>query len=152
MILRELTTIPGQLFNRADIIRSQQVLMSMGYFNQEKMDVQPHPNEADGTVDITYVVEETSSDQLSLSAGYGATGFMLTAGIAFNNFSTKKLFKKEAWNPIPGGDGQRIALNASVSTKYYQYYSFSFTEPWLGGKKPNSLTIGVYYQRQNIKK
>ncbi len=149
VILRELTTVPGQLFNRSDIIRSQQVLMSMGYFNQEKMDVQPHPNEADGTVDITYVVEETSSDQLSLSAGYGATGFMLTAGIAFNNFSTKKLFKKEAWNPIPGGDGQRIALNASVSTKYYQYYSFSFTEPWLGGKKPNALTIGAYYQRQN---
>ena len=149
VILRELTTIPGQLFNRSDIIRSQQVLMAMGYFNQEKMDVQPHPNEADGTVDITYVVEETSSDQLSLSAGYGATGFMLTAGIAFNNFSTKKLFKKEAWNPIPGGDGQRIALNASVSTKYYQYYSFSFTEPWLGGKKPNALTIGAYYQRQN---
>lgn len=149
VILRELATVPGQLFNRSDIIRSQQMLMSMGYFNQEKMDVQPHPNEADGTVDITYVVEETSSDQLSLSAGYGATGFMLTAGIAFNNFSTKKLFKKEAWNPIPGGDGQRIALNASVSTKYYQYYSFSFTEPWLGGKKPNALTIGAYYQRQN---
>ena len=149
VILRELTTIPGQLFNRADIIRSQQMLMSMGYFNQEKMDVQPRPNEADGTVDIVYVVEETSSDQLSLSAGYGATGFMLTAGITFNNFSTKKLFKKEAWNPIPGGSGQRISLNASVSTKYYQYYSFSFTEPWLGGKKPNALTFGAYYQKQN---
>jgi outer membrane protein insertion porin family len=149
VILRELTTIPGQLFNRADIIRSQQVLMSMGYFNQEKMDVQPRPNEADGTVDINYVVEETSSDQLSLSAGYGATGFMLTAGVTFNNFSTKKLFKKEAWSPIPGGDGQRISINASVSTKYYQYYNFSFTEPWLGGKKPNALTFGVYYQRQN---
>ena len=149
VILRELTTIPGQLFNRADIIRSQQVLMSMGYFNQEKMDVQPKPNEADGTVDITYVVEETSSDQLSLSAGFGAAGFMLTAGITFNNFSTKKLFKKDAWNPIPGGDGQRISLQASVSTRYYQYYSFSFTEPWLGGKRPNALTLGAYYQRQN---
>ena len=149
VILRELTTIPGQLFNRSDIIRSQQVLMSMGYFNQEKMDVQPKPNEADGTVDINYVVEETSSDQLSLSAGYGATGFMLTAGITFNNFSTRKLFKKDAWNPIPGGDGQRISLQASVSTKYYQYYSFSFTEPWLGGKRPNALTLGAYYQRQN---
>lgn len=149
VILRELTTIPGQLFNRADIIRSQQVLMGMGYFNQEKMDVQPHPNETDGTVDITYVVEETSSDQLSLSAGYGAAGFMLTAGITFNNFSTKKLFKKNSWSPIPGGDGQRISLQASVSTRYYQYYSFSFTEPWLGGKKPNALTFGVYYQRQN---
>ena len=148
VIMREITTIPGQLFNRADLIRTQQVLMSLGYFNQEKMDVQPKPNEADGTVDINYVVEETSSDQLSLSAGYGATGFVITAGIAFNNFSTKKFFKKDAWTPIPGGDGQRLALNVSTNGKWYQYYNMSFTEPWLGGKKPNALTIGVYYQKQ----
>lgn len=149
VILREVTTIPGQLFNRADIIRTQQVLMSLGYFNQEKMDVQPKPNEADGTVDINYVVEETSSDQLSLSAGYGASGFVITAGIAFNNFSTKKFFKKDAWTPIPGGDGQRLALNVSTNGNWYQYYNVSFTEPWLGGKKPNALTTGVYYQRQS---
>lgn len=148
VIIREITTIPGQLFNRADIIRTQQVLMSLGYFNQEKMDVQPKPNEADGTVDITYVVEETSSDQLSLSAGYGATGFVITAGIAFNNFSTRNFFKKEAWNPIPGGDGQRLAFNVSTNGSWYQYYNLSFTEPWLGGKKPNALTMGVYYQKQ----
>ena len=148
VILREVTTIPGQLFNRADIIRTQQVLMSLGYFNQEKMDVQPKPNEADGTVDINYVVEETSSDQLSLSAGYGAMGFVITAGIAFNNFSTKKLFKKDAWTPIPGGDGQRLSLNVSTTGQFYQYYNVSFTEPWLGGKKPNALTVGVFYQRQ----
>ncbi|MCQ2284324.1 MAG: BamA/TamA family outer membrane protein [Bacteroidales bacterium] len=148
VILREITTIPGQLFNRADIIRTQQVLMSLGYFNQEKMDVQPKPNETDGTVDITYVVEETSSDQLSLSAGYGATDFVITAGIAFNNFSTYKLFKKDAWTPIPGGDGQRLALNVSTNGSWYQYYNLSFTEPWLGGKKPNALTAGVYYQKQ----
>lgn len=148
VIMREITTIPGQLFNRADIIRTQQVLMSLGYFNQEKMDVQPKPNETDGTVDINYVVEETSSDQLSLSAGYGATGFVITAGIAFNNFSTYKLFKKDAWTPIPGGDGQRLALNVSTNGSWYQYYNLSFTEPWLGGKKPNALTAGVYYQKQ----
>lgn len=149
VIMREITTIPGQLFNRADLIRTQQVLMSLGYFNQEKMDVQPKPNEADGTVDINYVVEETSSDQLSLSAGYGATGFVITAGIAFNNFSTYKLFKKDAWTPIPGGDGQRLALNVSTNGQWYQYYNLSFTEPWLGGKKPNALTVGLYYQKQS---
>lgn len=149
VIMREISTIPGQLFNRADIIRTQQMLMSLGYFNQEKMDVQPKPNEADGTVDINYVVEETSSDQLSLSAGYGATGFVITAGIAFNNFSTYKLFKKDAWTPVPGGDGQRLALNVSTNGSWYQYYNLSFTEPWLGGKKPNALTMGVYYQKQS---
>ena len=148
VILREVTTLPGQLFNRADIIRSQQVLLSLGYFNQEKMDVRPTPNEADGTVDIEYIVEETSSDQLELSAGYGAAGFVLSAGVSFNNFSFKKFFKKDAWTPIPSGDGQKLALKISVSTKWYQSYSLTFVEPWLGGKKPNTLSANVYYQRQ----
>lgn len=148
VILRDVTTIPGELFNRADIIRTQQVLLSLGYFNQEKMDVQPKPNENDGTVDINYVVEETSSDQLFLSAGYGAGGFVMSAGITFNNFSTRKLFKKDAWTPIPGGDGQRLSLSVSTNGTRYQYYNFSFTEPWLGGKRPNSLTAGLFYQKQ----
>lgn len=148
VILREVTTLPGQLFNRADIIRSQQVLLSLGYFNQEKMDVHPTPNEADGTVDIEYVVEETSSDQFELSAGYGATGLVLSAGISFNNFSFKKLFKKDAWKPIPSGDGQKLSLKISTNAIWYQSYSLSFVEPWLGGKKPNTLSASVYYQKQ----
>ena len=148
VILREVTTIPGQLFNRADIIRSQQVLLSLGYFNQEKMDVRPTPNEADGTVDIEYVVEETSSDQLELSAGFGATGLVLSAGISFNNFSFKKFFKKDAWTPIPSGDGQKLSIKISTNAKWYQSYSFTFVEPWLGGKKPNTLSASVYYQVQ----
>lgn len=148
VILREVTTIPGQMFNKSDIIRSQQVLLSLGYFNQEKMDVRPTPNEADGTVDIEYVVEETSSDQLELSAGYGATGLVLSAGVSFNNFSFKKLFKKDAWTPIPSGDGQKLSLKISTNAIWYQSYSLSFVEPWLGGKKPNTLSAQVYYQVQ----
>lgn len=150
VILREVTTIPGQLFNRADLIRTQQVLLSLGYFNQETMNVIPKPNEADGTVDLTYMVEEASSDQLELSLGYSgqSIGLILSAGVTFNNFSFKKMFKKEAWTPVPGGDGQRLALKASVTQKYYQYYVFSFTEPWVGGKKPNSLTTSLTYQVQ----
>lgn len=148
VIIREIATIPGQLFNRSDIIRTQQVLLSLGYFDQEKMDVRPKPNEADGTVDIEYVVEEKSSDNLELSAGYGYTGLVLSAGVSFNNFSFKKLFKKEAWNPIPSGDGQQLALRVSTNAKWYQYYTLSFTEPWLGGKRPNSFSASVYYQVQ----
>lgn len=148
VILREVATVPGQMFNRADIIRTQQVLLGLGYFNQEAMNVIPKPNEADGTVDIEYVVEEASSDQLQLSAGYGSGTFVISAGISFNNFSFKKLFKKEAWTPIPGGDGQRLSFSVSTNAKYYQYYNLSFTEPWLGGKKPISLTTSLYYQIQ----
>jgi len=148
VILREVTTIPGQLFSRADLIRSQQVLLSMGYFNQESINVLPKPNAADGTVDLEYVVEEASSDQLELSLGYGATGLVLSAGITFNNFSFKKFFKKDAWTPIPSGDGQKLAFRASTNARWYQYYTVSFTEPWVGGKKPNSLSASLSYQIQ----
>lgn len=148
VILREVTTLPGQLFNRSDIIRTQQVLLSLGYFDQEKLDVRPKPNEADGTVDIEYVVAETSSDQLELSAGYGATGLVLSAGVSFNNFSFKKFFKKDAWTPVPSGDGQKLALKISTNAIWYQSYSLSFSDPWVGGKKPNSLSASVYYQVQ----
>jgi len=148
VILREVTTVPGQMFNRADLIRSQQVLLQMGYFNQESINVIPKPNETDGTVDLEYVVEEASSDQLELSLGYGATGLVLSAGVTFNNFSVRKIFKKEAWTPIPAGDGQRLQFRASTNAQWYQYYTASFTEPWVGGKKPNSLTGTVSYQIQ----
>ena len=148
VILREVSTIPGQMFNRADLIRSQQMLLSMGYFNQESINVIPKPNEAEGTVDLEYVIEEASSDQLELSLGYGATGLVLSAGVTFNNFSFKKFFKKDAWTPIPSGDGQKLAFRASTNATWYQYYSVSFTEPWVGGKKPNSMTATLSYQIQ----
>jgi len=148
VILREVTTIPGQMFNKSDLIRSQQVLLQMGFFNQESINVIPKPNEADGTVDLEYVVEEASSDQLELSVGYGATGFVISAGVSFNNFSFKKFFKKDAWTPIPSGDGQKLAFRASTNATWYQYYSVSFTEPWVGGKKPNSLSATLSYQIQ----
>ncbi|MDR2972338.1 MAG: BamA/TamA family outer membrane protein [Bacteroidales bacterium] len=148
VIIREVATIPGQMFNRQDLIRSQQMLLSMQYFNQESINVIPKPNETDGTVDLEYVVEEASSDQLELSLGYGATGLVLSAGVSFNNFSFKKFFKKEAWNPIPSGDGQKLAFRASTNAIWYQYYSVSFTEPWVGGTKPNSLSAALSYQIQ----
>ncbi|MCL2247349.1 MAG: BamA/TamA family outer membrane protein, partial [Lentimicrobiaceae bacterium] len=149
VILREVMTIPGQMFSKEDLITSQRMLLAMGYFNQESINVIPKPNEADGTVDLEYVVEEASSDQLELSIGYGAAGgVMLSAGVSFNNFSFKKFFKKDAWTPIPSGDGQKLAFRASTNAKWYQYYSISFTEPWVGGKKPNALSAGLSYQIQ----
>jgi outer membrane protein insertion porin family len=147
VIRREIRTKPGDLFNRNDIIRTQRELAQLGYFNEQAFQVNPIPNPQDGTVDIEYVVEEKSSDQIELSGGYGGTGIdgrgriIGTLGLTFNNFSTKNFFKKGAWTPLPGGDGQRISIRAQTNGKFYRGYNFSFTEPWLGGKKPNSLTV-----------
>ena len=149
VILREIRTKPGDLFNKADIMRTQRELAQLGYFNEQAFQVNPLPNPANGTVDIEYVVEEKSSDQIELSGGYGGAGpttsgrIIGTLGLTFNNFSTKNFFKKEAWSPLPGGDGQRLSIRAQSNGRFYQGYNFSFTEPWLGGRKPNSLSFWI---------
>jgi outer membrane protein insertion porin family len=144
VILREIRTRPGRLFSRADIIRSQREIIQLGYFDQEKIDVIPTPNPIDGTVDITYVVEETSSDQIELSGGWGAGRIIGTLGLSFNNFSTRNFFDKSAWRPLPSGDGQKLTLRGQTYGRGYVSYSMSFMEPWLGGKKPNAFSVSVY--------
>ncbi len=144
VILRELYTIPGQKFSREDIIRSQRELATLGYFDPEKVNPSPVPNQADGTVDINWTVVEKPSDQVTLSGGWGGPlGFTGTVGLVFNNFSLRKAGRLANWQPVPGGDGQRIGVNAQANGRAYQSYSLTFTEPWLGGHKPNSFSVSV---------
>ncbi|NTW31891.1 MAG: outer membrane protein assembly factor BamA [Bacteroidetes bacterium] len=148
VIIREIRTKPGQLFSRSDIIRTQRELTQLKYFNQEKLAVNPKPNAADGTVDIEYVVEEASSDQVELSGGWGAGTVVGTLGLSFNNFAAGNFFKKGAWRPLPSGNGQKLSIRAQSNGKAYQSYNASFTEPWLGGKKPNALSVSAYHSVQ----
>lgn len=150
VILREIRTRPGQKFSRTDIQRSIRELVALGYFDPEKMDVQPKPNIASGTVDIEYKVEEKSSDQIELSGGFGQGFVVGTLGLTLSNFATKKMFKKGGWDPYPSGDGQRLSLRAQSNGTYYQSYNFSFTEPWFGGKRPNSLSFSAYHSIQQF--
>lgn len=148
VIRRELRTLPGEKFSRSDIIRSQRQILNLGYFNPESLGINTPVNPQRGTVDIEYKVEERPSDQLELSAGWGGyQGIIGTLGVSFNNFSMRNIFKKEAWKPLPQGDGQRLSIRAQSNGRFYQSYNISFTEPWLGGKKPNSLTAATYYNR-----
>ena len=145
VILREIRTKPGDLFRRSDIIRTQRELAQLGYFDPEKLNVTPKPDPATSTVDLEYIVSEKPSDQIELSGGWGAQMIVGTLGLTFNNFSTRNFFNKEAWSPLPTGDGQRLSLRAQTNGVYYQSYSVSFTEPWLGGSKPNSLSLSFYH-------
>ena len=150
VILREVRTKPGQLFSRSDVIRTQQDLGQLGYFNPQAMNVVPKPNPADGTVDLEYVVEEQPNDQVELSGGYGNRTIVGTLGVTFNNFSTRNIFNKKAWKPLPSGDGQRLSVRAQSNGQYYQSYNLSFTEPWLGGKKPISFSVSAYHSQNNL--
>lgn len=144
VIRRELSTVPGQKFRRSDIIRTQQQLSTMGYFNPQKVEQDIRPNPTDGTVDIEWKLEEQSNDQIELSGGWGGYyGFIGTLGLTFNNFSMRNVPHFDKWKPLPRGDGQKLSARMQANGKSFQSYSLSFTEPWLGGRKPNSFTVSL---------
>ena len=146
VIMREIRTKPGDLFKRSDIIRTQRELAALDYFNPETLgniDIEPDP--VRNTVNITYNVEEKSSDKINLQGGWGAGRVIGTLMLEFKNFSSSNLFKPKQWGGIlPSGDGQRLTLSASSNGVYYQNYRLSFMEPWMGGKKPTSLSLSLY--------
>lgn len=148
VVRREVRTKPGQLFSKSELIRTVRELAQLGYFNPETIDPKVQPDADNGTVDIVYNLEEKSSDQIELSGGWGAGMFVGTVGLKFTNFSIRNLFNKEAYSPLPTGDGQQLSLRAQANGSYYKSFSASFTEPWLGGKRPNSFTISGYYSSQ----
>lgn len=148
VIYREIRTRPGELYSRAKIIRTIRELGQLGYFNAQAItpDIK-NPNPYEGTLDIEYTVEEQGSSQIELQGGYGGGGFIGTLGLSFNNFSLRNIFNGEAYKPVPRGDGQSLALRLQAS-QFFQTYSFSFAEPWLGGRKPFQLSTSLSYSRQ----
>ena len=149
VVRRELYTKPGQLYSQSDIMRSLRELAQMGHFDQEKLvpDIQPNPE--DGTVDITYQLETKSSDQIEFSLGWGATGLVGSLGLKFTNFAIQNLFNPKSYRIVPQGEGQTFSINARTNGRYYTSASISFLEPWLGGKRPNSLSASVFFATQS---
>jgi outer membrane protein insertion porin family len=152
VIRRQVMTRPGYLYRQTDFERSIREIASMGQFDAEAIMQQGTgwniiPNQLNNTVDIYYNVTEKPSSQLELSGGWGGNTFVLTAGVSFNNFSTYRMFDKNAWRPVPLGDAQNLAFRFQTNGQYYTNLSASFTEPWLFGKKPTSFSVSGYYSR-----
>ncbi len=145
VVRRELRTRPGELFSKTDIIRSVRELATLGHFDPEKIAPNPIPDPANGTVDLEYQLEERANDQLEVSGGWGGFGFVGTIGVRFSNFSARNILNKNAWRPIPTGDGQTLSIKAQSNGRYYQGYNLSFVEPWFGGKKPNNFSVSVFH-------
>lgn len=146
VVYRELRVKPGDLFSRSAIIRSIREIGQLGFFD---VNVTPDvkPDFQNKTADIDFNVVEKGGSQIELQGGYGGGSFIGTLGLSFNNFAIRNLFKKEAYKPLPTGDGQKLAIRLQAS-RTYSTYSFSFTEPWLGGKKPQSFSFSIYNSNQ----
>src|SRR5690606_1445416 len=150
VIARELRTKPGDLFSKTEIKRTLYELAGLGYFEPTQINPDIKPNPETNTVDLNWELVHRSSSQVELQGGYGAGTFLGTLGLTFGNFSIANLFKGESWKPVPMGDGQSLALRAQAG-RGYQNYSFSFTEPWIGGRRPTALSTSVYYSRYNYR-
>ena len=149
VIYREIRTRPGDLFSKSDIMRTVRELGQLGYFDPRQITPVPIPDPITGTVDLEYTVVEQSTSQLELQGGWGRYTVVGTLGLNFNNFSARNIFNKRAWQPLPTGDGQNITIRAQTNGTFYSSYNFSFTEPWWGGKKPNSVTFSAYHNTMN---
>ncbi|MBQ0127695.1 MAG: outer membrane protein assembly factor BamA [Bacteroidales bacterium] len=152
VVRRQIFTRPGYLFSQSDFERSVREIASLGQFDPEAIMGEGGysiiPNELNSTVDLVYNVTEKPSSQLELSGGWGGNTFVATVGVSFNNFSTRRIFDKSAWKPVPLGDAQNLAFRFQTNGTYYTALTASFTEPWLFGKKPTSLNLSAYYTRQ----
>ncbi|MGC1203900.1 MAG: POTRA domain-containing protein [Flavobacteriaceae bacterium] len=148
VIYREIRTRPGQLYSKANVVRTVRELGQLGFFDAQEISPNfNNPNPVEGTIDMEYSVKETGSSQIELQGGYGGGGFIGTLGLSFNNFSIKDIFKKDAYKPIPMGDGQKLALRLQAS-RFFQTYSFSFSEPWLGGQRPVQFSTSISHTKQ----
>ena len=153
VILRELRTRPGEKYNRQLIVRTVRELAQLGYFNPENIVPEfKNVDPVNGQVDINWKVEEGGASQIQLQGGYGGPGrFIGTLALSLNNFALGDLFKKSAWKPIPMGEGQRLSISANFSFLFHSY-RFGFTEPWLGGKKPQAFSIDFYKSKNYLPK
>ena len=148
VIYRELRTRPGQLYRKSNIVRTIRELGQLGFFDAQQIAPNiknPDPNA--GTLDIEYSVVEQGSSQIELQGGYGGGGFIGTLGLSFNNFAIKDIFNKDAYKPVPRGDGQTLALRLQAS-QFFQTYSLNFMEPWLGGKRPQQFSVSLSQTKQ----
>jgi len=145
VVRRELRVKPGDLFNKTLLMRDLRELANLGYFNQESITPDIRQDEQNGTVDVVYQVEEVSTSQFELSAGYGGSMFIGRIGLQFSNFATSGLKNFKEWRPVPMGDGQSLGISFQTNGDYYRSYSINFVEPWLGGKKPNSLSFSFFH-------
>lgn len=147
VVMREIRTKPGQKFNKDLLIRSTREIAQLGNFDEQKTEPKPtNINPADGTVDIVYNVVEKPSDQIELSGGFGGGQLVGTLGLTFNNFSLRNIFNLKAYKPLPKGDGQKLSLRGQANGKNYQNFSFTYSDPWFGGKKPIYFGLSAYTQ------
>ena len=149
VVRRELRTKPGDLYNKSDIIRTLREIAQMGHFDPEKLQPDVIPNPEEGTVDINYNLTTKGNDQIEFSLGYGQTGIIGSLALKFSNFAIQNLFKPKTYRIVPQGEGQTFSIRAQTNGLYYMSFSASFLEPWLGGKRPNSLSASIYYSMQS---
>ena len=145
VIRRELYTRPGELYNQSLLFQTIRTLGSMGHFTAEAIAPDRFsPSSIRTDWSISTGRSRRSPATSSRSPAVGAAVRSWVRWVSLNNLSIKNFFKKGAWRPYPMGRNQRLSISAQTNI-YYKAFAISFTDPWMGGRKPNSFTISAHY-------
>ncbi len=129
VVRREFRLAEGDAFNSFQVRRSKDRINSLGFF-QDRLDIQQKPGSAPDRIVLETNVEEKSTGELSLSAGFSSLEkFIFSASVTQRNFR---------------GKGQELSLSGSYSN-YSKSIDLGFTEPYLFDK--NIALGGNIYRR-----
>ncbi|MGB3931559.1 MAG: outer membrane protein assembly factor BamA [Sphingobium sp.] len=129
VVRREFRLAEGDAFNSFLVKRSKDRINSLGFF-QEKLDVEQKPGSAPDRIILETNVQEKSTGELSLSAGFSSLErFIVSASITQRNFR---------------GKGQELRTSVNYSA-YSKSVEVGFTEPYFMDK--NIALGGDIYRR-----
>jgi len=132
VVRREFRLAEGDAFNGYSVKRSRDRIRSLGYF-QDKLEIDQKPGSAPDKVVLEANVQEKSTGQLQVSAGYSSLEkFIVSLSIEQNNFR---------------GKGQTVRASADWSA-YSKSVSVGFTEPYLFDK---NLALGFDIFRRDYR-
>lgn len=124
VIRREIRLAEGDAFNSFQVRRSQDRINSLGFF-QDKFELKQTPGSTPDRVVLEANVEERSTGELQLSAGYSSLErFIIQANITQRNFR---------------GRGQELRAGINYSS-YSKSIELGFTEPYLFDR---NIAVGV---------
>ena len=132
VIRREFRLNEGDAFNALKVKRSQDRILSLGFF-QDKFEIKQSEGSAPDRIVLGANVEEKATGQLALSGGYSSLErFVVQLAVSQNNFM---------------GKGQ--SLDASVNySRYAKSVELGFTEPYFLDK-PILFGVSVYRRDYN---
>jgi outer membrane protein insertion porin family len=128
VIRREVVSMPGGVFKRSEVIRSQQNIFNLGFFEDVQLDYKK-VNDSSSDIDLTYKVKEKFPGTIGAGVTYSATEGL----VGYVELTQPNLF----------GRAQNLHVKFEKGASK-QNFELGFAEPWLFDT-PTSVGANLFY-------